>query len=135
MTEEQAKAQGYQVFKGTVRVCTAEELIELQAIDIDPAAASNGGTYAVLVFDQPTDVTGEVADGSGQRTESCNMIGIAEHTDFENIEPIEYGDLDKCKALDGQQATIAAKAEKIVFPTDVSFPIGQPKAKESVFLS
>jgi hypothetical protein len=115
-------------------VCTAEELIKLQAIDIDPAAASGGGTYAVLVFDQDTDVTGESADGSGQRTESCNMIGIAEYTDYTYF-VIEYGDLDACKALDGQKATIAAKAEHIVFPSDVSLPIGQPKAQENVILS
>ncbi len=134
MTAETAKAQGYQVFEGTVRVCTAEELIKLQAIDIDPAAASGGGTYAVLVFDQPTDVTGELADGSGLRTESCNMIGIAEHTDYSSF-VIEYGDLDAAKALDGQKATFAAKAEAIMFPTDVSLPIGQPKANESVLLS
>lgn len=117
-----------------MRVCTAEELVKLQAIDIDPAVAGGGGVYAVLVFDQATNVTGEVADGSGQRTESCNMIGIAEHTDYSSF-VIEYGDLDACKALDGQKATIAAKAEAITFPTDVSLPIGQPKADESVFLS
>ena len=134
MTEQEAVAQGYQVFKGTVRVCTAEELIKLQAIDIDPAAASGGGTYAVLVFDQDADVTGESADGSGQRTESCNMIGIAEYTDYQYF-VVEYGDLDECKNLDGQHVVVAAKATDIVFPSDVSLPIGQPKANVSVFLS
>ena len=115
-------------------MCTAEELIKLQAIDIDPAAAGGGGTYAVLVLDEPTQVVGESADGSGQRTETANMIGIAEYTDYQYF-VIEYGDLDKCKSLDGQQATIAAKAEKIMFPSDVSLPIGQPKASEPVFVS
>ena len=134
MTEEEAVAQGYQVFKGTVRVCDGEELIKLQGIDIDPAAAGGGGTYAVLVFDQPIDVTGESADGTGQRTESAKMIGIAEHTDFDTF-VVEYGDLDACKALDGKTATIAAKAEAIMFPSDVSLPIGEPKAKDSIFLS
>lgn len=134
MTEQEAVAQGYQVFKGTVHVCTAEELIALQAIDIDPAAAGGGGTYAVLVFDQATDVTGESADGSGQRTEPANMIGIAEHTDYDYF-IVEYGDLDLCKGLDGQQATFAAKAADIVFPSDVSLPIGEPKAQASICLS
>ena len=122
------------MFKGTVRVCTAEELIALQAIDIDPAAAGGGGTYAVLVFDQPTDVTAESADGSGQRTESSKMLGIAEHTDYQSF-VVEYGDLDKCKSLDGQQATVAAKAADMMFPSDVRFPIGEPSAKNVIFLS
>lgn len=134
MTEEEAVAQGYQVFKGTVRVCTAEELIKLQAIDIDPAAAGGGGTYAVLVFDQPVDVKGMQADGSGETTRSAKMLGIAEHTDYSSF-VIEYGDLDKCKGLDGQQVAVAAKAADIMFPSDVRLPIGEPSASTAVFLS
>lgn len=122
------------MFKGTVRVCTAEELIKLQGIDIDPAAVGSNGTYAVLVFDQPTDVTGESADGSGQRTESAKMLGIAEHTDYSNF-VVEYGNLDLCKSLDGQQATLVSRAEDIMFPSDVRLPIGQPSSKSVIFLS
>ncbi len=134
MTEQEAVAQGYQVFTGTVRVCTAEELVKLQAIDIDPAVAGGGGTYAVLVFDQPAQVTAESADGSGQRTETAKMLGIAEYTDYTSF-VMEYGDLDNCKSLDGQKATVAAKATDMTFPSDVSLPIGEPKAKVSIFLS
>lgn len=122
------------MFDGTVHVCTAEELIELQGIDIDPAAAGGGGTYAVLVFDEPTDVTGMSADGSGERTESSTMLGIAEFTEYESF-IVEYGDLDACKALDGQHVTLAAQAEDIMFPSDVRFPIGQPSANTVEFLS
>ena len=133
LTAEEAVAQGYQVFEGTVYVLDAEELIKLQDIDIDPAAASGGGTYAVLVFDQPVDVVGQGADGSGERTETALMLGIAELTEYSSF-VIEYGDLDACKALDGQHVTLAAKAQDIVFPSDVSLPIGQPKANESIVL-
>ncbi|MBR0405476.1 MAG: hypothetical protein IJI68_09825 [Eggerthellaceae bacterium] len=133
ITAENAESLGYQVFEGTVRVCSAEELIELQNIDIDPAAAGGGGTYAVLVFDEPTDVTGMSADGSGERTESSNMLGIAEYTDYESF-VVEYGDLDACKALDGQHVKVAAQADNIMFPSDVRFPIGQPSANTSIIL-
>ena len=126
-------AQGYQVFKGTVRVCTAEELIKLQGKDIDPSVVGSGnGTYAVLVFDQPTDVLGNNGDGQGQRTQSCQVIGIAEHSDYSSF-VVEYGDLEKCKSLDGQHVTIGAK--DIWFPSDVRLPLGEPSAKEVVFLS
>ena len=97
------------MFEGTVRVVDAEQLIKLQDIDIDPAAASGGGTYAVLVFDKATDVTGETF-------------------------VVEYGDLDAYRALDGQHVTLAARAQDIVFPSDVSLPIGQPKASMSELL-
>lgn len=134
MTAEDALAMGYQVLEGTVRVCTGEELIELQAIDIDPAAAGGTGTFAVLVFDEPIDVTGMSADGTGERTEPSNMLGIAEYSDYGSF-VIEYGDLDACETLNGQRVTLAAQASDIMFPTDVSFPIGEPKAKSSIFLS
>ena len=133
VTAENAESLGYQVFEGTVRVCSAEELIELQNIDIDPAAAGGGGTYAVLVFDEPTDVTGMSADGSGERTESSNMLGIAEYTDCKSF-VVEYGDLDACKALDGQRVKVAALADNIMFPSDVRLPIGQPSANTSIIL-
>ena len=85
------------------------------------------------MLDQPADVTGESADGSGQRTESATMLGIAEHTDYETF-VVEHGDLEACRALDGQHVTIAAKAQNIMFPTDVSLPIGEPKVYESIVM-
>lgn len=130
---EAAKTLGFQVFEGTVRVCDGAELIALQGKDIDPAAAGGGGTYAVLVFDQPTDVIGMSADGSGERTESANMLGIAEFSDYGSFQ-VNYGDLDKCKSLDGQHVTIGAKASNIMFPSDVRFPIGEPSASVVEFL-
>lgn len=133
VTEENAAELGYQVFEGTIHVCSAEDLIELQAIDIDPAAAGGGGTYAVLVFDQPIEVTGLIADGSGERTQTSDMLGIAEYTDYESF-VVEYGDLEACEALDGQHVKLAAQTESVMFPTDVRLPIGQPSAKVTVVL-
>ena len=122
------------LFEGTVRVCDGEELIKLQGIDIDPAAAGGGGTYAVIVFDQATPVTGQFADGSGEQTKTANMLGIAEHTDYSSF-VMEYGDLDVCKGFDGQHVTLAAKAADIMFPSDVRLPIGEPWAKTSLILA
>lgn len=120
-------SQGYQLFDGVVHVVNAEELVKLQGVDIDPAAASGGGDYAVLVFDQPTDVSGMSADGSGERTETATMLGIAEFTEYDSF-VVDYGDLDQWKPLDGQNVTVLAKAEDIMFPSDVRLPIGEPSA-------
>ena len=124
-----AKAEGYQVFEGTVHVVSPEELVDLQGLDIDPAMASHGGTYAVLVFDKETDVAGMGADGSGERTEPAQMLGIAEYTDYSNF-VIEYGDLDTWRSLDGQHVTLGAYAQNIMFPSDVRLPMGEPSASE-----
>lgn len=111
----------------------AKALIDLQGVDIDPAAAGGNGTYAVLVFDQPTNVTGMQADGSGESTRSAKMLGIAEHTDYGSFVQ-EYGDLDLCESLDGQHVTMAALAKNITFPSDVRLPINEPAAKNVVLI-
>ena len=128
MTEQEALAQGYQVVKGTMRVLSAEELIDLQGQD-QQAAAGQEGTYAVVVFDSPTDVSGMQADGSGQTTRSAKLIGVATANKYTN-----FGDVDACKALDGQQVAVAAKADVVGFPSDVRLPIGEPTASESIIL-
>lgn len=119
---------------GTVRTGDAAAIIELQGVDIDPAAAGGGGEYAVLVFDQPTKVNAMSADGSGERSETAKMLGIAEHTDYSSF-VVEYGDLDMWKSLDGQHVTIAAKAENMTFPSDVRIPIAEPSASEVKLLA
>ena len=132
-TKETAIAQGYQVLEGTVHVLDGKGLIDLQGVDIDPAAAGGNGTYAVLAFDQATDVTGMQADGSGEATRSAKMLGIAEHTDYGSFVQ-EYGDLDLCKSLNGQHVAFAVKAKDITFPSDVRLPIAEPSAKAVVLL-
>jgi len=130
---ETAISLGYQVFEGELHVVSAEELLALQESDIDPAVASGGGTYAVLVFDQETEVSGMSADGSGERTEMAKMLGVAEHTDYDNF-VVEYGDLDSWKSFDGQHIMVAAKAEDIMFPSDVRLPINEPTASSATVL-
>ena len=131
---EKAKQNGYQIFEGTVHVVSAEDLIKLQGRNIDPAMASNGGTYAVLALDGPMSVTGESGDGSGQRVDTANMLGLAEFTNYSSF-VVQYGDLEMWKPLDGQRATVGAKASDIWFPSDVRLPMGEPNANAVILLS
>ena len=131
---EKAKQEGYQVFEGTVHVVSAEDLVKLQGINIDPAMASNGGTYAVLAFDEQIQVTGESGDGSGQRVDTAKMLGLAEFTSYSSF-VVQYGDLDMWRPLDGQRATVGAKASDIWFPSDVRLPMGEPNANTVILLS
>lgn len=123
------------MFEGTVHVGDASEIVKLQGSDINPSVADGqNGTYAVLVFDQPVDVAGMGSDGSGQRNESAKMLGIAQYIAYSsNVD--EYGNMEMCKSLNGQRVTLAAKAQDIWFPSDVRLPIGEPSAREVIFLS
>lgn len=132
-TTEAPADQKLQMLQGTVHVCSAEELIELQGADISAEEAGNGGTYAVLVFDSPTDVTGMSADGSGEQTQTANMLGIAEHTEYDDF-TVEYGDLEACRARDGQHIMISVSANDITFPSDVRLPMGEPAASQYVVI-
>lgn len=128
------KAQGYQVFEGSIYVGNASDIIKAQAANIDPSVmSSDKGKYAILMFDAPVDVTGEQADGSGQTTRSAKVLGIAEYNDYGSF-VMQYGDLAKCESLAGQHVMIAAKADKIMFPSDVRLPLNEPSASEIIFL-
>lgn len=131
---EKAKQAGYQIFEGTVHVVSADELVKLQGVNIDPSMAGNGGTYAVLALDGQTQVTGQSGDGSGQRVDSAKMLGLAEYTPYSTF-VVQYGDLDMWRPLDGQRATVGAKASEIYFPSDVRLPIGEPSANTVILLS
>lgn len=128
ITAENAAEQGYQVFDGTVHVGSRDEIVALQANDLDPERYVEG-TYAVLVFDEPTEVTGMNAGSTPNYTRSSHMIGIAERGEFVN-----YGDMEACEALNGQHVTIAAKTGSIMFPTDVRLPSNEPTARDIVVL-
>ncbi len=122
-----AKSLGYQVFDGTVHVGSPEDVLAWQGSDMDPSVVGYGGTYAILVFDQETEVTGMSADGTGERTNSAKVLGIAEYTEYDSF-TVEYGDIEMWKSYDGQHVTLAAKAGDIVFPSDVRLPLGEPAA-------
>ena len=118
-----------------VHVVDSEELLKLQGnTDIDPKAFADEGTYAVLVLDKPTKVTGMVADGSGPDTREAKILGIGEYSSYGNDVVVEYGDLDQWKQLDGNNVVITAVVDDIWFPTDVSLPIGEPRLNKCTLL-
>lgn len=128
-----AVSLGYQVFEGTVHIGSAEDILALQESDLDPAVVGYSGTYAVLVFDQETEVSGMSADGSGERTNAAKVLGVAEYTEYDSF-VVEYGDLESWRPYDGQHVKVAAKAEEITFPSDVRLPLGEPTASNATIL-
>ena len=125
---DKAFADGYEVFEGTLRVLTAEELAVLQ--NVDPKLIGGiDGTYAVLVFDAEIQVSGMGSDGSGMRRQGAKMLGVAQQTKYASS-----GDLDSWRSYDGQHIAVAAMAEDIWFPSDVRLPVGEPATANAIVL-
>ena len=125
---DDAFAQGYQVFEGTLRVLSAEDLAALQGVD-PRVAGGDDGTYAVLVFDAQIQVSGMSGDGSGSRRQGATMLRVAEQTQYSSS-----GDLGTWSAYDGQHLAVAAMANDIWFPSDVSMPVGEPRTAKAIVL-
>ena len=92
-------------------------------------AEGDDGTYAVLTFDAPIQVSGMSGDGSGTRRQGATMLSVASKTKYTTA-----GDIDSWRAYDGKHIAVAAKAEDIMFPSDVSMPVGEPRTDKAVML-
>ena len=109
---------------------STDELAEMQ--DADIKMFPQKGTHAVLIFDAPTEVTGIGGGDPDERTETADMLGIAEYTDYDSF-VVQYGDVNAMEAYDGAHVTLAA--QDITFPSDVRLPLGQPSANDVKILS
>ena len=128
---DEARAKGLEAFEGTLYVLSGEDLLKLQ--DMDPNMPPDSGEFAVLVFDEEADVTGMSGDGSGPRTDTATMLGVAQYTEYESL-VIDSGDLESWRAYDGQHIAVAVAADDIWFPSDVSEPIGEPRTGDAIIL-
>ena len=107
------------------------ELANLQGIDPDMFTAN--GTYAVLEFDAPFQVSAMSGDGSGMRRQSASMLGVAEYTDYGSF-VINEGNIDYWTNLDGKHMTLGAMPEQTWFPSDVSLPVGEPTTQFAIIV-
>ena len=57
------------------------------------------------------------------------MLSVASKTKYTTA-----GDIDSWRAYDGKHIAVAAKAEDIMFPSDVSMPVGEPRTDKAVML-
>ena len=126
---DEALGKGYQIFEGTLRVLSTEDLANLQGVD--PAMFTGDGMHAVLVFDAPFQVSGMGADGSGARRQGASMLGVAEYSDYGSF-VIDKGDVDAWVNFDGKHLVLGAVAEQIWFPSDVSLPVGEPSTQDAI---
>ena len=101
---------GNMIATGSVRVFSHSELMDYQQMN-PKALPDTGKYYAVLILDNPMDVTMQSGDGSGNDTRNVGIIGLPEDM----------------MGYDGQKITISFTNTDGHWQTDVSLPMNAPR--------
>lgn len=121
-----AKAQGKQVFEGTIRILSHAELTGLQGIS-DPNPDYSGNfkyeKYAILVLDETQTVTGTSGDGSGMQTDSAKLLCVGAY--YPGIDSVDT--TPEWVPYNGKRDVVAGTAEDVGWPSDTSLPLGEPR--------
>lgn len=129
-----AKAQGKQVFEGTIRILNHAELTGLQGIS-DPNPDYSGTfkyeKYAILVFDGTQTVTGMSGDGSGMQTGSAKLLCVGAY--YPGVSSVDT--TPKWVPYNGKRVVVAGTAEDVGWPSDTSLPVGEPRGGGEIILA
>lgn len=121
-----AKAQGKQVFEGTIRIMNHAELVGFQGVS-DPNPDYSGTfkyeKYAILVFDGTQTVTGMSGDGSGMQTGSAKLLCVGAY--YPGVSSVDT--TPKWVPYNGKRVVVAGTAEDVGWPPDTSLPVGEPR--------
>lgn len=121
-----AKAQGKQVFEGTIRILSHSELTGLQGIS-DPNPDYSGNfkyeKYAILVLDETQTVTGMSGDGSGMQTDSAKLLCVGVY--YPGVDSVDT--TPEWVPYNGKRVVVAGTAEDVGWPSDTSLPLGEPR--------
>lgn len=121
-----AKAQGKQVFEGTIRIMNHAELVGFQGVS-DPNPDYSGTfkyeKYAILVFDGTQTVTGMSGDGSGMQTGSAKLLCVGAY--YAGVDSVDT--TPEWVPYNGKRVVVAGTAEDVGWPSDTSLPVGEPR--------
>lgn len=129
-----AKAQGKQVFEGTIRIMNHAELVGFQGVS-DPNPDYSGTfkyeKYAILVFDRTQTVTGMSGDGSGTQTGSEKLLCVGAY--YPGVDSVDT--TPEWVPYNGKRVVVAGTAEEVGWPSDTSLPLGEPRGGGDVIFS
>lgn len=129
-----AKAQGKQVFEGTIRIMNHAELVGFQGVS-DPNPDYSGTfkyeKYAILVFDRTQTVTGMSGDGSGTQTGSAKLLCVGAY--YPGVDSVDT--TPEWVPYNGKRVVVAGTAEEVGWPSDTSLPLGEPRGGGDVIFS
>lgn len=129
-----AKAQGKQVFEGTIRIMNHAELVGFQGVS-DPNPDYSGTfkyeKYAILVFDGTQTVTGMSGDGTGMQTDSAKLLCVGAY--YAGVDSVDT--TPEWVPYNGKRVVVAGTAEDVGWPSDTSLPVGEPRGGGDVIFS
>lgn len=129
-----AKAQGKQVFEGTIRIMNHAELVGFQGVS-DPNPDYSGTfkyeKYAILVFDRTQTVTGTSGDGTGMQTDSAKLLCVGAY--YAGVDSVDT--TPEWVPYNGKRVVVAGTAEEVGWPSDTSLPLGEPRGGGDVIFS
>ena len=121
-----AKAQGKQVFEGTIRIMNHAELVGFQGVpesNPDYSGTFKYEEYAILVFDGPQTVTGMSGDGTGMQTDSAKLLCVGAY--YASVDSVDT--TPEWVPYNGKRVVVAGPAEDVGWPSDASLPLGEPR--------
>ncbi|WP_297590956.1 hypothetical protein [uncultured Mobiluncus sp.] len=121
-----AKAQGKQVFEGTIRIMNHAELVGFQGVpepNPDYSGTFKYEKYAILVFDGTQTVTGMSGDGSGMQTGSAKLLCVGAY--YPGVDSVDT--TPEWVPYNGKRVVVAGTAEDVGWPSDTSLPLGEPR--------
>lgn len=121
-----AKAQGKQVFEGTIRIMNHAELVGFQGVpesNPDYSGTFKYEEYAILVFDGPQTVTGMSGDGTGMQTDSAKLLCVGAY--YAGVDSVDT--TPEWVPYNGKRVVVAGTAEDVGWPSDTSLPLGEPR--------
>lgn len=129
-----AKAQGKQVFEGTIRIMNHAELVGFQGVS-DPNPDYSGTfkyeKYAILVFDRTKTVTGMSGDGTGMQTDSAKLLCVGAY--YPGVDSVDT--TPEWVPYSGKRVVVAGTAEEVGWPSDTSLPLGEPRGGGDVIFA
>lgn len=129
-----AKAQGKQVFEGTIRIMNHAELVGFQGVS-DPNPDYSGTfkyeKYAILVFDRTQTVTGTSGDGTGMQTDSAKLLCVGAY--YAGVDSVDT--TPEWVPYNGKRVVVAGTAEEVGWPSDTSLPLGELRGGGDVIFS
>lgn len=129
-----AKAQGKQVFEGTIRIMNHAELVGFQGVpepNPDYSGTFKYEKYAILVFDGPQTVTGMSGDGSGMQTGSAKLLCVGAY--YAGVDSVDT--TPEWVPYNGKRVVVAGTAEEVGWPSDTSLPLGEPRGGGDVIFA
>ena len=129
-----AKAQGKQVFEGTIRIMNHAELVGFQGVS-DPNPDYSGTfkyeKYAILVFDGTQTVTGMSGDGDGMQTGSAKLLCVGAY--YPGVDSVDT--TPEWVPYNGKRVVVAGTAEDVGWPSDTSLPVGEPRGDVEIIFA